>query len=472
MLSKFGVPAHLLSLIKRIHTGVVAKFKMGTEEVEIPNTSGTKQGDPLAAILFLFHIQACLETLDVEGLSFRTAAAGVEGTKGRGLTGSKGIRRSEGFSVAMSLYADDAGNLFETRAKLHEGLRKIFAHFKRFGLTMHVGRNGAASKTEAMFFPGAGHSYEDGDTSPMEVDGGTVTFTKSFVYLGSTLASSLTSNPDLEARLSKASQVFGALRGPVFATRDISLRTKAKVYRGLVLSVLLYGSECWAPLARDKAKLERFHRRCVRTMTGTSRRKQWKRHITSINLENRMGLESLEYYLRTRTLRWVGHLVRMPYERLPRKLLFSWIRHPRKSGGQTLTYGRHVNTLLRQATQLAPPDVRYDLTPGGAAGWAELPNAPPPMGWIELAHDRTRWRQLAKAGQRFKPKATAHRQRRRAQRTPAPATPAVMPTAPDGVPAYMSSAYINWFDRLPAWMYGCYRPPQMYARFIDEWTPS
>ena len=189
---------------------------------------------------------------------------------------------------------------------------------------------------------------------------------------------SLSSNPDVESRLAKASQVFGALREPVFATRNVSPQTKAKVYRGLVLSVLLYGSECWAPLARDKLKLERFHRRCIRTMTGTSRRKQWTRHIKSTQLEKRIGLESLEYYIRARTLRWVGHLVRMDYNRLPRQLLFGWINHPRKSGGQYLNFGRHVNTLLRQAIAVAPADVRRALT-GSARGAGRRA---PAMSWV------------------------------------------------------------------------------------------
>ena len=34
----------------------------------------------------------------------------------------------------------------------------------------------------------------------------------------------------------------------------------------LILGVLLYGCEAWALLKGDQDKLERFHRRCVRTM--------------------------------------------------------------------------------------------------------------------------------------------------------------------------------------------------------------
>ena len=42
-----------------------------------------------------------------------------------------------------------------------------------------------------------------------------------------------------------------------------------------------------------------------------------------------------------------------------------------------------------------------------------------------------------------------------------------MPTAPDGAPAFMSPAYINWHDRQPGW--SLHRVAAvMYADFIKE----
>ena len=45
-----------------------------------------------------------------------------------------------------------------------------------------------------------------------------------------------------------ASRAFGALRQPIFEDPDLSITTKRYIYRACVLSVLLYGSECWVPL--------------------------------------------------------------------------------------------------------------------------------------------------------------------------------------------------------------------------------
>jgi hypothetical protein len=64
----------------------------------------------------------------------------------------------------------------------------MFTVFKRFGLICHVGRTSGKSKTKDMFFPPPGVKYEDPDLSPIALDNGEITFTKTFKLLGCTLA--------------------------------------------------------------------------------------------------------------------------------------------------------------------------------------------------------------------------------------------------------------------------------------------
>ena len=47
-----------------------------------------------------------------------------------------------------------------------------------------------------------------------------------------------------------------------------------------------------------------------------------------------------------RQLRWLGHVRRMPQDRLPRRLLTSWVYNPRTQGGQEMNYGRTVGKAL------------------------------------------------------------------------------------------------------------------------------
>ena len=64
ILRKFGVPNHLCSLITRLHTDCKVKVKVGEADFVLDSTSGVKQGDNLASVLFLFVIQAAGEALE------------------------------------------------------------------------------------------------------------------------------------------------------------------------------------------------------------------------------------------------------------------------------------------------------------------------------------------------------------------------------------------------------------------------
>ena len=74
-------------------------------------------------------------------------------------------------------------------------------------------------------------TYGDGDTSDLVLDcGGTVSFTESFVYLGSLLHYDLSDHHDVEARIKKASRAIGAMRSRIYGFADIPERLKGKVY--------------------------------------------------------------------------------------------------------------------------------------------------------------------------------------------------------------------------------------------------
>ena len=131
------------------------------------------------------------------------------------------------------------------------------------------------------------------------------------------------------------SKAFGALRKSVFLDKSLSLVTKWRLYNACVLSVLLYGSECWIPLRKHEKKMNSFHHRCVRTILGISNRQQWSERITMQEVRRRWGDEELvAEKVRKRRLEWLGHVARMPNHRLPKTMLFGWLPQPRPKCGQ------------------------------------------------------------------------------------------------------------------------------------------
>ena len=141
-------------------------------------------------------------------------------------------------------FADDAALLTTTRA----GAKGLYIIMyidvaADFDLSVNV------SKTKLMV---TGRKATTDDRVPILVGDDRIESVIEFQYLRSVIASSGRMLPDIDQRIAKASRAFGALRKSWFNSRDLRVETKSMVYQACVLSVLLYGSECWTPQERSE----------------------------------------------------------------------------------------------------------------------------------------------------------------------------------------------------------------------------
>ena len=101
-----------------------------------------------------------------------------------------------------------------------------------------------------------------------------------------------------------------------------------------VLSILLYGSECWCPLRRDLQRLDGFHHHCIRVVLCVSRRKQWDEHLSNYQLRTQWGDAALvSDRIRKRRMEWLGHMARLDDGRVPKQLLFGCLPATRPACG-------------------------------------------------------------------------------------------------------------------------------------------
>ena len=77
-------------------------------------------------------------------------------------------------------------------------------------------------------------------------DGTFIPIVNKFVYLGSYLTRDCRDDMDVKERIYAAGGAFGNLRDCLFSFPKISPDAKIIVYIGLILSILLYDSECWS----------------------------------------------------------------------------------------------------------------------------------------------------------------------------------------------------------------------------------
>ena len=123
----------------------------------------------------------------------------------------------------------------------------------------------------------------------------------------------------LQKRMSKASMSFGHLRERPWNNHNVSIRVKGKIYHAIILFTLLYGDETWTMYRRHVKKLHTFMMRHLRSIMKI----RWQEKVTNIKVLKRAGLPSMEDLLSRKNLRWTGHLLRMPTDRLPRQVLYS-----------------------------------------------------------------------------------------------------------------------------------------------------
>jgi Reverse transcriptase (RNA-dependent DNA polymerase) len=392
ILAKYGAPAHLVRLIGILHANVRVKFSLGDAVAFFESTVGVKQGDNMAPLLFLFVMQAAMETLEpvfrkhgLRPLQFHTAPDGV-------LAGRNVRTDGDEFELWAVLYADDAGLAFDKRDQLELGARLLKAHLLRFGLVMHCGRARAdgsvevKSKTEATYFPPPGIKPSNEDVAPLQIDDhrGIVTFTDRFRYLGSILTSTLTDDMEVAQRIAAAAVAFAQLKQSVFradfGNRALPDRSKGRIYYSLVLGILLYGCESWLLTTPLLSKLKAFHHRCVRAMCGVSRCDVMDMAGGHAALFARLQVPCIERLISNRKLRWAGHVARMDIrDRLPRKFLSSWVKDVPRPRGRLFSYGHDLARELKViGFNLDERAVQLGVS----------------KAWITVAQERDEWREL------------------------------------------------------------------------------
>jgi hypothetical protein len=276
------------------------------------------------------------------------------------------------FEIRQSLYADDCAVLFEKRENMIEGTQILYNHLKRFGLTMHVGRGGGKSKTEAMYVPALSSDYGQANTNKYNVDvDGHVDFTTSFQYVGGIIHYDLKADVEINNRIMQASKAFYSMKR-LFHDPHLPLATKGMLLKVLVVPILLYGCETWNARADSLKKLQAFQRKCVRTITKMTPMKMKEAHVKSNDLNEKVGVKPVLENYYNRLLTWVGKVCRMPIHRLPRQLIASWVEHPRPKKGREQAWGHTVKHALRRVQLPLDMKALLQLANEDVERWNEL----------------------------------------------------------------------------------------------------
>ena len=170
-------------------------------------------------------------------------------------------------------------------------------------------------KTEVLHQPAP---HEDDHKPHITIGNTELKTTQQFTYLGCTISSDARVDKEIDNRLSKANSSFGRLYKRVWNNKHLKTQTKIRVYRAVVLTTLLYGSETWVTYRSHIRLLERFHQRCLRTILNI----HWSDYVTNVEVLEQAEIPSIEAMLLKFQLRWAGHVSRMDDHRLPKIVMY------------------------------------------------------------------------------------------------------------------------------------------------------
>jgi len=92
---------------------------------------------------------------------------------------------------------------------------------------------------------------------------------------------------------------------------------KIKIYRTIILPVVLYGFETWSLTLREKRKLRVFENMVLRGIFGPRREEvtgEWRR-LHNEELNDLYSSLNIVRVIKLRIMRWAGHVARMGEER-------------------------------------------------------------------------------------------------------------------------------------------------------------
>ena len=161
---------------------------------------------------------------------------------------------------------------------------------------------------------------------------------EAFKYLGFFVSLQHGDLKEISTKLAEGRQRFASFQ-KLWKSKQLSILIKCKLYRALVLSVVLYSSETWTMNRSTQRKLESFHTSCLRRILCFS----YLERVTNEEVLARPRMSTLSAMIKIKWLKWFGQILRMNDDRLALRA-FTWeptekFRYAKRApGGQRKTW--------------------------------------------------------------------------------------------------------------------------------------
>jgi hypothetical protein len=143
-----------------------------------------------------------------------------------------------------------------------------------------------------------------------------------FRCLGTTLTDQNCIHEEIKSRLNSGNACYHSVQS-LLSSRLLYKNVKVKIYKTIILPVVLYGCETWCLTLREEQRLRVFENRVLRRIFASKRDEvtgEWRK-LHNEELHNLYLSPDIIRQVKSRRMRWAGHVARMGEERKVYKVL-------------------------------------------------------------------------------------------------------------------------------------------------------
>jgi hypothetical protein len=142
-----------------------------------------------------------------------------------------------------------------------------------------------------------------------------------FKYLGTTLTNQNYIHDEIKGRLNSGNACYYSVQN-ILSSCLILKNSKIKIYKTVILPVVLYGCETWSLTLREEHRLRVFENRVLSRKFEPKRELEgsWRK-LQNDKLHSLYSSPNIFWVIKSRRLRWVGHAARVGREGVYRVLV-------------------------------------------------------------------------------------------------------------------------------------------------------
>ena len=155
-----------------------------------------------------------------------------------------------------------------------------------------------------------------GQNHNVRIDNSTFERVEEFKYLGTTLTIQNSIREEIKSRVKSGNACYHSVQN-LLSSRLLFRKLKIQIYRTIILPVVLYGCEAWLLELREERKLRVFENMVLRRIFGPRRDEvtgEWRR-LHNEELSGLYSSPNIVRVVKSRRMRWAGHVARMGEER-------------------------------------------------------------------------------------------------------------------------------------------------------------